>query len=76
MADRGAGAAAERMRRIGVLMNFLADDPESQASRRRLAAGIIGVGLDVGPQWTSSHQMQAPPRGQRLVRQTPSGIVD
>ena len=40
----------ERMRRVGVLMNFPADDPEFASSRRRLPPGIIGVGLDVGPQ--------------------------
>ena len=40
VAARGAGAAAERMRRIGVLMTAVADDPESQA---RLAAFVQGL---------------------------------
>ena len=40
MAARGARAAAERVRRIGVLMNFAADDPEGQA---RIAAFVQGL---------------------------------
>ena len=40
LAARGARAAAERMRRIGVLMTVAADDPEGQA---RIAAFLQGL---------------------------------
>jgi hypothetical protein len=45
MAARGARAQqGERVRRIGTLYTFLADDPEGQA--RNVSAGAAAVGLD------------------------------
>ena len=46
VAARGARAAAERMRRIGVLMSYAADDPEGQA---RIAAFLQGCSNWAGP---------------------------
>ena len=40
MAARGARAQGERMRRIGVLMNLTADDPEAPARVTALAQGL------------------------------------
>ena len=53
MAACGAGAAAgERMRRIGVLMNLAADDPESQARIAAFRQGLQQLG------WTDGRNVQ------------------
>ena len=36
----------DRMRRIGVIMNITADDPECSGSRFRVRKGAAGIGLD------------------------------
>ena len=41
---------AERVRRIGVLTNLAADDPESQARNAGFVAASAGIGLDCRPQ--------------------------
>ena len=50
VAARGARAAAERMRRIGVLMNIGRGRSGSAGARRCICAGPAGIGLDRGPQ--------------------------
>ena len=37
---------SERMRRIGVLMNTAADDPEAQARLAAFQEGVAAIGLD------------------------------
>jgi putative tryptophan/tyrosine transport system substrate-binding protein len=39
----------ERLRRIGVLTNLAADDPEAQVRKHRLRAGVSAIGLDRRP---------------------------
>jgi putative ABC transport system substrate-binding protein len=39
---------AERVRRIGVLMNFAADDPEAQARNAAFLQGLSELGWNVG----------------------------
>ena len=41
---------AERMRRIGVLMNTAADDPEARRQPRGVRAAAAAIGLDRRPQ--------------------------
>ncbi len=48
MAARSAGTANERMRRIGVLMNTAADEPEAQARLTAFMQGLQEVGWPVG----------------------------
>jgi hypothetical protein len=48
VAAGGKGAQPERMRRIGVLMNLAADDPESAARMTTLAQGLAHLGWTVG----------------------------
>ena len=45
----------EPVRRIGVLMNLAADDPEGQAPRRGISTGTAGSRLGRGPQCTNPH---------------------
>ena len=52
MAARGARAQGERMRRIGVLMNLTADDPEAPARVTALAQGLQQLG------WTVSRNLR------------------
>ena len=52
LAARGARAAAERMRRIGVLMALAADDPEAQ---RRMTAFVQGL-QELG--WTDGRNVR------------------
>ena len=47
----------ERMRRIGVLMNRAADDPEGQTRSWRFAQGARAVGLDRRPQCADRHSL-------------------
>ena len=73
VAARGAGAAAERMRRIGVLMDLAADDAEGQ---RRIAAFLQGLqraGLDRRPQRADRLPLGASDRS-RPHAQTRGGI--
>jgi len=44
----------ERMRRVGVLMNLPADDPQAQAPQRGVSSGATGIGLDRWTQRASS----------------------
>jgi putative ABC transport system substrate-binding protein len=44
----GRAQQGERMRRIGVLMNLAADDPETLARIAALAQGLAGLGWTVG----------------------------
>ena len=55
MAARGARAAAERMRRIGVLLPAAADDPEFQARVGAFLQGLAAIGLDHRPQRADRH---------------------
>ena len=45
----------ERMRRIGVLMNLAADDPEGQARSRCISTGTAGSRVGRGPQCANPH---------------------
>ena len=49
VAARGARAAAERVRRIGVVMTRLGDDPDLQA-RMQCCGRAAAIGLDRRPQ--------------------------
>jgi putative tryptophan/tyrosine transport system substrate-binding protein len=46
-------ARAQQMRRIGVLMNFAAGDPEGQARVAAFAEGLQQLGWTEGPQHTN-----------------------
>ena len=48
MAARGARAGGERMRRIGVLTPFTADDPEAHARLAAFEQGLQQLGWTVG----------------------------
>jgi putative ABC transport system substrate-binding protein len=48
VAARGARAAAARVRRIGVLLNVTADDPQSQARLAAFAQGLQQLGWTIG----------------------------
>ena len=63
VAARGARAAAERVRRIGVLMSARADDPEAQARMRRSCSGAAGSWA--GPRAATSRSISAGPAADR-----------
>ena len=46
----------ERVRRIGVLRNLAADDPERQARIAAFPQGLEAIGLDRGPQRADRHR--------------------
>ena len=48
MAARGAGAAAKRVRRIGVLMTLAADDPEASTRIGAFLQGMQEFGWTIG----------------------------
>ena len=48
---------AERMRRIGVLTNLVADDPGIASPRRSVPAGAAGIRLDHRPQRADRHSL-------------------
>ena len=48
VAARGARAAAERMRRIGVLMHTTSDEPDAQAQMAAFLQGLQVAGWEVG----------------------------
>ena len=50
---------AERVRRIGVLLAFAADDPEAQTRLAAFAAGTGAIGLDRRPQRADRHSLGA-----------------
>jgi hypothetical protein len=54
----------ERMRRVGVLMNLPADDPQAQAPQRGVSSGATGI-LDRWTQRASSPRIESgwPHRG-------------
>ena len=59
MAARGARAQGERMRRIGVLMNLTADDPEAPARVTALAQGLQQLGWTVGRNVRMDYRLRA-----------------
>ena len=56
VAARGARAAAERVRRVGVLFGLAADDPESQARYTAFVQGLQELG------WTDGRNMRVDTR--------------
>jgi hypothetical protein len=54
-----------QMRRVGVLMNPSADDPQAQAPQRGVSSGATGIGLDRWTQRASSPRIESgwPHRG-------------
>jgi len=55
----------ERMRRVGVLMNLPADDPQAQTPQRGVSSGATGIGLGRWTQRASSPRIESgwPHRG-------------
>ena len=77
----GARAQQERMRRIGVLMNLAADDPESQARLAAFAQGLqqsgwtIGQNLQIDYRWGAGDSDTMRKHAAELVALTPDVIV-
>ena len=55
----------ERVRRIGVLLNFAEDDREAQAENLRVLARLTAIGLDRWPQYSDRYSLDRGRSGPR-----------
>src|SRR5262249_19557199 len=77
----GRAQQGERMRRIGVLMNTAADDPESQARNAAFLQGLQELGWTVGRnvridyRWAAGHTDRLRTHAAELVALAPEVIM-